>query len=269
MSTNFQAFRPSLNPSPMSATMSSFPAASAASAASAEYEEETPQVNSIQDLYVMLSAQMNDLGSRMSALENLMTNRLSVAENRLKLHDEELARKDEQIAHLTNTMINMQRSLNSIDSQKRSCNLIISGLTEGQLTAENVTVESDLEKVNLILSAVGLAQPLTNDEGLSRIGKPNDNRRPRLLKVVCDSNEIREDVMKVSPKLKEKGDVLSKIFINRDAHPVYQKENGRLRKRLSDIKRTENEKGNECDAKIVKGKLIWNQNVIDQNMFFH
>ena len=254
----------------MSATMSSFPAASAASAASGEYGEETPQINSIQDLYVMLSAQMNDLGSRMSALENLMTNRLSVAENRLKLHDEELARKDEQIAHLTNTMINMQRSLNSIDSQKRSRNLIISGLTEGQLTAENVTVESDLEKVNLILSAVGLAEKqLADDEGLSRIGKPNENRRPRLLQVVCDSNEIREEVMKASPTLKEKGDVLSKIYINRDVHPVYQKENGRLRKRLSDIKRTENEKGNECDAKIVKGKLIWNENVIDQNMFFH
>ena len=235
-----------------------------------EGEEEIPQVNSIQELYVMLSAQMNNLGNRMSALEDLMTNRLSVAENRLKLHDDELARKDEQIAHLTNTVINMQRSLNSIDSEKRSRNLIISGLTEGQLTAENVTVESDLDKVNLILSAVGLPQKqLDCDEGLSRIGKANDNGRPRLLQVVCGSNEIREDVMKASPKLKEKGDVLSKIFINRDAHPVYQKENGRLRKRLSDIKRTENEKGNDCDAKIVKGKLIWNQNVIDQNMFFH
>ena len=75
--------------------------------------------------------------------------------------------------------------------------------------------------------------------------------------------------MKASPKLKEKGDVFNRIFINRDAHPVYQKENSRLRKRLSDIKRIENEKGVDCDAKIVKGKLIWNQNVIDQNMFFH
>ena len=217
MSTNFPAFRPPLNPSPMSTTMSGYPAAAAAAAAAAastEYEEEPPQVNSIQDLYVLLSAQMNDLGNRMSAVETLMTNKLAVAENRLKLHDDELARKDEQIAHLTNTITNMQRSLNSIDSEKQSCNLIIAGVTEERLTAEEVTVDSDLDKVNLIFSAIGLAQKhLDDDDKLSRIGKQNDNGKPRLLQVVCASNEIREEIIKAAPKLKEKGGDLSLIHI--------------------------------------------------------
>ena len=194
----------------------------------------------------------------MSALENLMDNRLSIAENRLKLHDEELARKDEQIAHLTNTIGNMQRSLNSIDSEKRSHNLIISGLTEGQLTVENETKNSDLDKINLVLSVIGLPQNhLENDVGISRIGKANENGKPRLLQVVCDTNQIREDIMKASPILKDKGDDLSKIFINRDTHPVYQKENRRLRNRLADIKRIEREKGNkkEKTTRRRKGRM--------------
>ena len=270
MTMNDQAAQTFSAPISMPTAMSTFPHVSTAMNSSHVVEEEVPQVNSIQELYVMLSAQMNNLGNRMSALENLMTNRLSVAENRLKLHDDELARKDEQIAHLTNTMINMQRSLNSIDSEKRSRNLIVSGLTEGQLTIEDETVESDLGKINLVLSALGLPQDqLEDNTGLSRIGKENDSGRPRLLQVVCNSNEVREKIIKASPKLKDTGNDLSKIFINRDSHPVYQKENGRLRKRLSDIKRTEREKGNECDAKIVKGKLIWNGSTIDQNLFFH
>ena len=189
--SNYQS-RPSVYPPLIPATMPNG-ASSSIGAHAADVEEEIPQVNSMQELYVLLSAQMNNLGNRMSTLENLMTNRLSVAENRLKLHDEELARKDEQIAHLTNTITNMQRSLNSIDSEKRSCNLIIAGMTEGQLTTEELSIDTDDDKVNMILSAIGLEQNQLGDNlKLARIGKQNENGRPRLLQVICDSNEIRE-----------------------------------------------------------------------------
>ena len=48
---------------------------------------------------------------------------------------------------------------------------------------------------------------------LSRIGKQNANGKPRLLQVVCASNEIREEIIKAAPKLKEKGGDLAKIFL--------------------------------------------------------
>ena len=234
---------------------------------------ETGQIaapNNIQELYVLLSGQISNLGNQMSTIESLLSNRLTVAENKIKLHDEEIAQKNEQIAHLSNTIVNMQKELNSVDYDKRSKNLIIAGLSEEAFTVENTTVDTDLDKVNLVLSNIGLvADQLGDDSCLSRIGKPTNNGRPRLLQVVCGNNEIRERVVKSAPKLKEKGDPFSKIYINRDTHPVYQKENARLRQQLSKIKRSERDKGNECDAKIVKGKLVWNNNVIDKNLFFH
>ena len=219
---------------------------------------------------MLLSGQISNLGNQMSTIESLLSNRLTVAENRIKLHDEELAHKNEQIAHLSNTIVNMQKELNSLDYDKRSKNLIIAGLSEEAVTVENTTVDTDIDKVNLVLSNIGLvAEQLVDDNCLSRIGKPTNNGRPRLLQIVCADNEIRERVVKSAPKLKEKGEPLSRIYINRDTHPVYQKENARLRQQLSKIKQSEREKGNECDAKIVKGKLVWNNNVIDKNLFFH
>ena len=188
----------------------------------------------------------------------------------MKLHDEEIAQKNEQIAHLSDTIVNMQKALNSLDSNRRSKNLIVAGLSEGPLTVEQSVAESDLDKVNLLLSTIGLADDqIQDDTCLSRIGRPSDNGRPRMLQIVCNSNETRERIVKSSPKLKEKGGQLLKIFINRDSHPVYQKENARLRHRLAKIRQNEREKDNECDAKIVKGKLVWNDKIIDQNLFFH
>ena len=260
--------QPSFFPATTVISMAGAAAAATPSASLGSGPIATP--NNIQELYVLLSGQINQLGNQMSTIESLLSNRVTVAENKLKLHDEEIALKNEQIAHLSNTIINMQKELNSIDYDKRSKNLIIAGLSEETLTVENTAVDTDIDKVNLVLSTIGLVDvQLVDDSCLSRIGKPTNNGRPRMLQVVCENNEVRERIVKSAPKLKEKGDLLSKIYINRDTHPVYQKENARLRKRLSEIKRSEKDKGVECDAKIVKGKLVWNNNIVDTNLFFH
>lgn len=228
--------------------------------------------SNIQELYVMLSEQISHLGNRVSTIETLLSGRVSVVENKLKLHDEQIAQKNEQIAHLTNTVINMQKELNSIDSEKRSNNLIIAGLSEDNLTVEDTIADNDKDKIHLILSAIDLdndINSLNDDSYMTRIGNPTNDGKPRMLKVVCQDNETRERIIKSAPKLKQKGEVFSKIYLNRDTHPVYRKESARMRQRLYRIKQTERQKGNECDAKIIKGKLIWNNDIIDQNLFFH
>ena len=150
--------------------------------------------------------------------------------------------------------------------------MIIAGLSEDILTVDDSTTDTDKDKVHFILSAIDLDNDMNslNDESsMTRIGKPTTDGKPRMLKVVCPNNEIRERIIKSAPKLKQKGEVFSKIYLNRDSHPVYRKESARIRQRLYRIKQTERHKGNECDAKIVNGKLIWNNDVIDQNLFFH
>ena len=50
--------------------------------------------------------------------------------------------KDEKISVLTETIVNMQRALNSIDSKDREKNIIVSGLTEDVMTIDDEIDES-------------------------------------------------------------------------------------------------------------------------------
>ena len=59
-----------------------------------------------------------------------------------------------------------------------------------------------------------------------------------------------------------------KIFIYHKSHPVYQEENARLRHRMEKIRQNEKEKDNECNTLIAKGKVVWNDKIIDHNLFF-
>ena len=53
---------------------------------------------------------------------------------------------------ITNTLMHHQRYLESMESAKRAMNLIITGLSEEAITVEDRTVETDEEKVKVILS---------------------------------------------------------------------------------------------------------------------
>ena len=66
---------------------------------------------------------------------------------------------------------------------------------------EQSVAESDLDKVNLLLSTIGLVDDqIQDDTYLSRIGRPSDNGRPCMLQIVCNSNEICERIVKSFPK---------------------------------------------------------------------
>ena len=61
---------------------------------------------------------------------------------------------------------------------------------------EQSVVESDLDKVNLKLSTIGLVDDQTQDDTcISRIGRPSESGRPRMLQIVCNYNEIREHIV--------------------------------------------------------------------------
>ena len=55
------------------------------------------------------------------------------------------------------------------------------------------------------------------------------------------------------------------IYIKKDLHPVYLKENKRIYKKLYDMK--ENPDNADKEIKVVKGKLLVDGNIIDKNTF--
>ena len=67
-------------------------------------------------------------------------------------------------------------------------------------------------------------------------------------------------------KMKQAPAPWNKVFVKKDQHPVYLNENNRLRKKVSDLKKIQ---GNENkDIKIANGKVMIDNVVVDQNLFF-
>ena len=76
-------------------------------------------------------------------------------------------------------------------------------------------------------------------------------------------------VIKEAPKLKNLPEPWKRIYINRDQHPVYQKEHQRLRKKFNDLKKNPQYQENPDAVKLTKGSLSINDVVVDKNMFLN
>ena len=79
--------------------------------------------------------------------------------------------------------------------------------------------------------------------------------------------ESRDGFVKNSKKLKEAPEVWKKVYIKKDQHPVYAAENNRLRKKMDNLRKLDENK--EKEILIKDGKLTVQGNVVDQNLFFH
>ena len=87
-----------------------------------------------------------------------------------------------------------------------------------------------------------------------------------MIKIKCGSKENRNELTKNSNKLKEADETWKRVYIRKDEHPVYLAEKNRLRKKMLELKKVEENKTKEI---IIKdGKLLMNGVVVDKNTFF-
>ena len=164
-------------------------------------------------------------------------------------------------------MIDMQRALNSIDSKDRSRNIIIAGLTEEDITTDDVTQSGDPSKIAFLLDKMGLNPALSEDPTkIERIGADTTGSKRRFIKVEFPDKTTRESVMKVTAKIKDLPEPWNKVYFNRDTHPVYQNESKRLRKKFKDLKTNHD---NPESVQLVKGKLTVDGVVVDKNIFLN
>lgn len=188
--------------------------------------------------------------------------------NRVQLLERDLQEKSERIESLTSIIINMQKSLNLIDFEERATNVMISGLSEGEMLVPGdggrMVLKDDDEKVKHILDTIDSDVSAADIRECSRIGKPKENYT-RLVKVKVATKDKRKQILDNSAKLKDK-EHLKKVYVKKDTHPVYAQETNRIRIKMKKLI-LENP-DNKDKIKILDGKLELDGEVIDRNTFF-
>lgn len=77
----------------------------------------------------------------------------------------------------------------------------------------------------------------------------------------------RDAILLKSKDLKDNSETsVNSVYLKKDLHPVLVHENNRLRRKMNDLKKLESNKGKEI--KLLKGKLLIDNSVVDQNMLF-
>ena len=131
---------------------------------------------------------------------------------------------------LTNTVIQLQRFLESLDAEKRIRNLILTGIPEDTPlpTGDEDTPEAttDEEKVTLILTKMNHGDvPVA---AIHRLGKkePTKNRATR---VTLANAGDRRNILNDTAKLKTAGNSFAKVYVRKDIHPAIRKDLNRIR----------------------------------------
>ena len=205
-------------------------------------------------------------------IKTSINQQLGTLQNKVNIMEEQLKKEIAKNEQLTGVIINMQKSINQIDSDKRVKNLIINGLPEGEIVPEgtNQPITEEKAKFQTLVHKIGI---MDIDEAcetfeFSRIGNPV-NGKTRLLKINVGSKEMRDKICDESKKLKLLPEPWKKIYINKDVHPVYLKENQRIRKAMQELKKVPGYEHQTGRVKLENGKLTVDGRVVDNNLFFN
>ena len=103
-------------------------------------------------------------------------------------------------------------------------------MTENEIKTEDSSLCEDVAKIKSLLQKIGVTGDISNlPFTAQRIEKETGEKR-RMLEVVLKDYDTREVIMSNASKLKKLVAPWNKMYINRDTHPVYNKEHQRLRK---------------------------------------
>lgn len=210
---------------------------------------------------------IDDVISRVEALEK-SNDEITPLVSQVKLLEKDLQDKTGKIDILTNIIINMQKSINMIDFEERSTNVMISGLSETNITYQSdpettVILKDDNDKVKHILNVLDTDVNAAHIRECNRIGQKKEGYT-RLVKIKVTNKDQRKLILDNSAKLKQQAH-LKKVYIKKDTHPVYVQETNRLRHKMKALQAIP---ANKDKVKIVDGNLEVDGVIIDKNTFF-
>ena len=146
---------------------------------------------------------------------------------------------------------------------------MISGLSEEEIPNDDGTnLVDDETKLESLLHKIGIndIDDEIGDFVFTRIGAANE-RKKRLLKVNVGSKELRDKISLETKKIKLLPAPWKSVYINKDVHPVYLKENQRIRKKMQELKKVAGFEHDTGRVKLENGLLTVDAITVDQNLF--
>lgn len=215
-------------------------------------------------MLALIQSQTKTLEIKVDKIETKIDKEITGMKTRIEVLETEVTAQKEKNDVLSGIVVEMQKALNKVDTEEREKNIMVSGMSETDIVLNEVTLSNDNEKLHKLFELIGAD---FNPTETLRLGtqKPGKNR---VIKVVLEDKNTRNDVTKKASKLKDLEEPWKKIYVNRDEHPVYRSENNRLRKKMNDFrKKPEFQENARERVKIVKGELKADGKTIDKNTF--
>ena len=229
---------------------------------------------SISELTVADIIQINQISNgpirqQLNSMENEFNKKFQQMQNKMEILDNEKSKLQDENSVLRQTVMNIQKSLNKIDSEVRNKNVIITGLPEEEIQEpdRNAVLKSDKEKIQWLLKKMeneSFNDRMENME-VSRMGTARAGYN-RVVKIVLPSMEDRNEFLKNTVKMKDTPEPWKKVYIKKDQHPVYIAETNRLRKKAADLRKRPGYE--EKEVKVYNGKLTVDNDEVDRNLFF-
>jgi hypothetical protein len=199
----------------------------------------------VKDLNILMCANLEIVQNQLSM--NMMQNvrtyftdfvKASISELRQEISDfkseyektkAELEVVKSDLAKMKTVLTEHQRVLTTVDSDRRSANIIITGVPEHLplRTAQGTSVVDDKEKVRSILTDISCGD--VDLKNIQRLGNPAENHK-RPIKATLLNPADRKTILNNSKKLKQAvNDQLHLVYIKKDMNPRDRKEMARLR----------------------------------------
>ena len=163
-----------------------------------------------------------------------------------------IARLEEKNNRMCQIMKNHQLTIDSVEFEKRGCNIIIRGIQEEDPPSE----EADKGAVQAVFERIGaVLDPLPDAKRLGKLDARNKFHRALLIQ--CDN---KAEVDGIIEKAKQLGDLpetdpAKKVFIQRDLPPNIREGNYRLRQQLKVEKAKMENAGTELKLDYKKGTI--------------
>ena len=204
----------------------------------------------------ILDAKVNRLETKLDGAIDELNRKITVLESKCEKYEDD-------ISTLKSIVIAQQKVLQKSDSAERECNIIISGLSEEEITEGDDTYVNDEEKLDVIFTKLDIQ--VVDTEPINRLGKPSANYC-RKIKMKLPNKETKNLVLKKAAQLKNANSPWKNVYIQSDKHHVLLQEEKRLRDKKKDISKLDENRGKEIF--IRKGKLTVDGVLVDQNLFF-
>ncbi len=104
----------------------------------------------------------------------------------------------ESVQILTDPLMQRQRYLEVLEAEKRASNMVVSGVPEGNFTVREDTAQTDMEKIQMILTKIG--KPEIEVISADSVGKMQGPQWKRMIKVRLAHADYRKIILGEKPR---------------------------------------------------------------------